>query len=249
LTTATFRFHGDLDDFLAPDRRGREICSPCAQRATTKHMIEALGVPHTEVARVFVNGEPAGAERLLCDGDQVDVHPDAGAGEPMTGWGAHPPADRPPAFVADAHLGALARRLRMAGFDTLYDNGLPDERIVALARAQARIVLTRDRELLKRRDVVLGRYVRALQPERQLREVFEHFALARWVRPFSRCMACNGALHPVDKALVIDRLPPRVRASFERFSTCADCGRLFWEGSHWRRMRGVLATLPSDPLS
>ncbi len=243
MVTATFRFHDELNDFLAPKRRRQAFSVPCAQAATTKHMIEALGVPHTEVARILVNGEPAGLDRLMQDGDQVAVYPRVAAMD------APPPAEAPlrrPGFVADAHLGGLARLLRMLGFDTLYDNHFHDDDIVSICAHDGRIVLTRDRELLKRRAVSRGCYVHALKSEAHLLEVVARFDLARSVRPFTLCLHCNAPLRAADKAAVIDRLPPKVREIHDRFSTCDICGHVYWEGSHWRSMRRQLdALLPA----
>ena len=228
MVTATFRFFGELNDFLARERRGAAFATPCARAATAKHMIEALGVPHTEVGRLLVNGAPGGLERLLEEGDDLAVYP---------------PSERAPAgiaFVADAHLGGLARLLRMAGFDTLYDNGYRDEQIVAIAGREGRTVLTRDRELLKRREVGHGCYLHTIRPEEQLRELFARLQLGGAARPFTRCLHCNLPLRPVPKAEVAARLPPSVRTQHEEFTCCDACGRVFWRGSHHRRMLAML---------
>jgi uncharacterized protein with PIN domain len=132
----------------------------------------------------------------------------------------------------------------MTGFDTLYDNHFGDDEIERLARTQSRIVLSRDRELLKRRGISHGCYVRALRSQPQLREVFERLDLARSARPFTRCLDCNSPLRPIKKAQILSQLPPGVRDHCERFSTCERCKRIFWEGSHWRRMRELVETLP-----
>jgi len=149
-------------------------------------------------------------------------------------------------FVADAHLGGLAHLLRMAGFDTLYDNGFTDSKIAAIAAQEERIVLTRDRDLLKHRSITHGCYVRTLKSEQQLREIVDRLELAGSARPFTLCLHCNAPLRAIDKALVQEQLPPRVRERYERFSTCDICKRVFWEGSHWRRMCAMLeeAMLP-----
>lgn len=243
MATATFRFYEELNDFLAPERRGREFAARCARAATTKHMIEACGVPHTEVELVLVNGESVGFERLLRDGDRVSVYPKFEALDitPLLRVRARPL--RETRFVADAHLGGLAKLLRLCGFDTLYDNGFDDGEIVALAAREARIVLTRDRELLKRRDVTHGCYVHALRPVVQLREVFARLDLARSARPFALCLHCNAPLRALDAALARERVPPRVGARYTRFSTCDTCRRIFWEGSHWRRMHALVDEL------
>lgn len=233
MVTATFRFHGELNAFLPRARREGDFALPCARAATTKHMIEALGVPHTEVALVLVNGEPSGLDRLLAEGDRVAVYPE---GEPQ----APPAQPQAPRFVADAHLGGLARLLRMAGFDTLYDNAYADEAIAAIAAADARVVLTRDRELLKRRTVEHGCYLHAIRPEAQLRELYRRLGLAALARPFSLCLHCNLPLRPRPKSEVLARLPESVRLQHDEFTACDRCGRVYWKGTHHRRMAAML---------
>jgi len=240
MVTATFRFYEELNDFLAPERRKREFTCPCARAATTKHMIEALGVPHTEVELVLVNGESAGFDRILEHGDRVAVFPKFEMVDvtPLLHVREHPL--RVTRFIADAHLGGLAHLLRMTGFDTLYDNNYHDRQIELLAAQERRIVLTRDRELLKRRSITHGCYVRALKPPDQLCEIFERLDLAHSIKPFTLCLNCNAPLRPVEKAAVLERLPPSIRERFDHFSTCDICQRVFWEGSHWQRMRTML---------
>jgi uncharacterized protein with PIN domain len=243
MVSATFRFYEELNDFLAPERRGHEFAWPCARAASTKHMIEALGVPHTEVELVLVNGESVGFDRMLRDGDRVAVYPKFESLDitPLLRVRAQPL--RETRFIADAHLGGLAHLLRMTGFDTLYDNAFRDEEIEHIAAAQGRIVLTRDRDLLKRRTITHGCYVRTLRSAKQIRELFDRLDLARSARPFTLCLHCNAPLVAVEIAQVAAQLPPGVRERYERFSTCNACKRIFWEGSHWQRMRAMVDEL------
>lgn len=215
MVTATFRFYQVLNEFLPPERRQRSFACRCAQAATVKHMIEALGVPHTEVELVLVNGESVGFERTLLDGDRVAVYPRFESLDisPLLKVRSHPL--RVLRFVADVHLGGLARLLRMSGFDTIYDGKLDDGQIAALAAREGRIVLTRDRELLKRRIISHGCYVHARQP----------------------------ALHEVDTEQARRQVPPRAVLLYSRFLGCDGCRRIYWEGSHWRSMRALLAPL------
>jgi hypothetical protein len=203
-------------------------------------MIEALGVPHTEVELVLVNGESVEFRQLLHDGDRVAVYPKFEALDITPLLRVRERPLRQLRFVADAHLGGLARLLRMAGFDTLYDNRFEDAQIAAIAGDEGRIVLTRDRELLKRRQITHGCYVHPLRSEQQLRFVFERLDLARSMRPFSLCLHCNTALRPIEAAQAASRVPPAVLARYRRFVTCDRCGRIYWEGDHWRRMRATL---------
>ena len=144
-------------------------------------------MPHTEVELILVNGESVGFDRLLQDGDRVAVYPKFEANDitPLLRVREHPL--RSIRFVADAHLGGLAHLLRMTGFDTLYDNNFRDEAIEAIAASEGRIVLSRDRELFKRRGITHGCYVRALRSADQA---------ARGVRP-ARPRRQRPAVHAV----------------------------------------------------
>ena len=242
MSAATFRFHGELESFIARERRGMASVHEYARAATLKQAIEALGVPHTEIGRVTVNGEPATLARIAREGDAIEVFPhEAGAA----------PFEEPLAFVADAHMGGLARMLRMLGFDALYDNNFDDAHIVALARAEHRVVLTRDREMLKCRDVLRGCFVHALKPEAQLKEVARRYGIAAHMRPFSLCLHCNLPLEPAAADAVVRQVPERIQQQYGTFRYCPGCERVYWEGSHWERMRSVLAEaleLPANTI-
>jgi uncharacterized protein len=229
VASASFRFQGDLGRFLKREYRDRSFLYACARAATLKNAIEALGVPHTEVGLVTVNGERATLQRIVREGDAIEVHP----------WQAGKMGSDP-IFLADAHLGGLARFLRMAGFDTLHEQRLKDEEIRRIAEEESRIVLTRDRELLKCREIARGCYVRAIKPEQQLQEVAARYGLAPRARPFTLCLHCNLPLEPVEKARVAERLPEQVSQLHDSFTHCRGCDRVFWPGSHYERM---LATL------
>ena len=228
---ARFRFDPELSFFLERARRDVPFEHGCARAATLKNAIEALGVPHTEVGSLRVNGKPATLQRIVREGDDIEV----------CGWRSVSDPDL--RFVADAHLGGLARFLRMLGFDTLHRNAFSDEEIRRLADEERRIVLTRDRELLKCREIARGSYVRALKPEAQLREVAARYALPAHARPFSLCLGCNLPLRPVVREEVAHRVPPPVYALHEQFVRCPGCGGVFWPGSHYARMRSALRDL------
>jgi uncharacterized protein len=246
MVTARFQFHQELNDFLARSQRGQAFECACPQTSSAKHMIEALGVPHTEVGLIVRNGRPAGFDAHIEPDDFIEIYP-AGHAPPGMADGAlllRPPLK--PAdlrFIADAHLGGLAQLLRLAGFDTRYDNNFPDDEIERLAHDESRVVLTRDRELLKRRTVLHGCYVRALQPDEQWREVAERLDLAPHVRAFRLCLMCNAPLRRAALDEIGDRVPEGVRERHTRFVTCDVCRRVFWEGSHWRRMRARINAL------
>jgi uncharacterized protein len=242
MSLASFRVHGALGNFLARERRGVTFDYACARAATLKQAIESIGVPHTEVGRVLVNSQPATLARIVREGDAIEVFPHERGAAPF---------EQPLAFIADAHLGGLARMLRMLGFDTVFDNALHDPHIVSQAAADRRVVLTRDRELLKCRDVLRGCYVQALKPEAQLREVAQRYSLADHMRPFSVCLHCNLPLARADEEAVRAQVPERIQSHYREFMQCTGCRRVYWEGSHWERMRSVLAQtleIPADAI-
>jgi uncharacterized protein with PIN domain len=145
-----------------------------------------------------------------------------------------------PRFVLDVHLGTLARYLRMLGLDTLYRNNSADEELAFLSAEQARILLTRDVGLLKSSIVTYGHFMRTVRPHAQLDEVIRRYGLKRWAKPFTRCMACNGKLLPVEKHAVLASLPEQVAQVFHDFKQCDSCARVYWEGSHMTRMRDLV---------
>jgi len=237
---ATFRFYEELNDFLPAARRKRAIEHRCACDATIKHAIEALGVPHTEVELVLVNGESVDFSYRVKESDYVSIYPKFECFDVAELLKVRAQPLRTLRFIADAHLGGLARWLRMLGFDTLYCNRYRDEQIRSIAQAEQRVILTRDRELLKCRDVTHGCFVHALHPQEQLRAIVDRLQLATSAKPLTLCLHCNVLLTAIEKSAVVDRLPARVAQTQERFCWCKGCDRIYWEGTHWKRMRELI---------
>ncbi len=206
-------------------------------------MIEALGVPHTEVELILVNGRPVDFSRRLEEGERVSVYPHFGMFDITPLMNLRRPPARGCRFIADAHLGQLAKNLRMLGFDVLYRNDYSDAEIARIAASEDRIVLTRDRDLLIRKEIIHGCYLHAVACDEQLVEVISRFNLAQAARAFSRCLTCNGELHSIDKSRVADRVPQHSRQVYERFFECKGCAQVYWEGSHVDRMRDRVAQM------
>jgi uncharacterized protein with PIN domain len=240
---AELRFYEELNDFLPEERRKRPVAVAVDRARSVKDAIESLGVPHTEVDLVIVDGRSVDFGHLLRGGERVAVYPMFESLDIAPLVRLRPRPLRDPRFVADTHLGKLARHLRMAGFDTLYGNDWDDDAIVALSNRDRRTILTRDRAMLRRRDVERGYCVRAVRSEAQLAEVVGRLQLEPLVRPFTRCRECNTPLEGVDRETVLGRVPGKVRELYDRFLRCPTCGRVYWEGSHFKRMRGVLDRL------
>jgi hypothetical protein len=246
MAEARFRFYAELNDFLPPPRRFIEFPSGFPDGATVKDRIESLGVPHTEVDLILVNGQAVDFAYRVQDGDRVSVYPVFEAFDIAGLTRLRPEPLREPRFVLDSHLGKLAAYLRLMGFDTLYRNCWADEQLAQVSRDERRILLTRDLGLLKRGAVTHGHFMRETNARRQLAEAAQRFDLARLAKPFSRCLRCNAQLEPVAKEDVRSQLPARTAAFYEEFRRCPDCLRVYWKGGHYRRMLELVAAYTED---
>jgi uncharacterized protein len=234
---AEVRFYAELNDFLAPWRRSRTTCYGFDVSGSVKDLIEALGVPHTEVDLVLANGESVDFLYRVKNGDRISVYPKFEAMDISPLVRLRPQPLRDLRFVADTHLGRLAAYLRMVGFDTIYRNDCGDEELAKISASEKRILLTRDRGLLKRNVVIRGYCVRTTNPRDQFAEVLQRFDLTASIVPFQRCVHCNELLEPTPKELISDRLLPETKQYFEEFCICPGCQRIYWKGSHYRRMQ------------
>lgn len=240
---ATFRFYAELNDFLPPPLRQAAVELSFSGTPSVKDSIEALGVPHPEVDLILVDGQPAGFDYLIAGGERVAVYPVFERFEIGPINRLRPEPLRVPRFVLDVHLGKLARRLRLLGFDTLYRNDFDDPAIVRCSVAERRIILTRDKGLLKHRQVTHGHWLRSCDPSQQVLEVITAFDLRARIRPFTRCLVCNSQLERADRDAVASHLPERLDTSIRNFSRCPGCNRVYWPGSHYDRLRGWLQLL------
>jgi hypothetical protein len=178
---ATFRFYEELNDFIPPARRKIAFDYAFNGTPSVKDSIEAIGVPHPEIDLILVDGESVDFDHLLNGGERVAVYPMFERVDISSLSRLRPNPLREPRFVLDVHLGKLAWYLRILGFDTICDRDCDDATIVAISVAQRRIILTRDKGLLKRREVTRGHWLRNIQPRLQIAEVVEAFDLRRKV--------------------------------------------------------------------
>jgi uncharacterized protein len=232
---ATLRFFGELIDFLATDKRIATV--DVADSPSVKDRIEACGVPHTEVDLILVGGSPVDFNYQLQAGDWASIYPVFRTLDIDGGLRPVPPHGR---FVVDINLGKLAKYLRLLGFDAVSDGDLDDGDLAEISAEQNRILLTKDRNLLKRSIIVHGYYVREVSPRDQLVEVVRRFELGETIDPFARCMECNGVVEDVAKSEIEDQLEPLTREHFDEFRRCSGCGRLFWRGSHFDKLSAIV---------
>jgi len=241
--TSAFRFYAELNDFLPADSVGREIAYQFGGAPSVKEAIEAQGIPHTEVDLILANGVSVGFDYRLHAGDRIAVYPVFETFDLTPLVRVRRAPLRAVRFVLDVNLGRLARWLRLLGFDAVYRHDFQDAAVACLAGRQNRVVLTRDRLLLHRKAITHGYWVRSDDPVAQVAEVLRRFQLERNVRPFRRCLACNGLIHPATKAEVLDQLEPGTRTHYEKFYQCDRCGKVYWHGPHHKHMLAQLQRL------
>jgi uncharacterized protein with PIN domain len=233
-------FQGDLSFFLRSKRTAME--RRLNERTSVKDVIEACGVPHTEVDLILVDGDPVNFGRVIGSESKVDVFPIEH--NPVTFF----PENRLQVlnirnFVADGHLGKLVRDLRLLGIDVLYDRDPEDRQLVELAVAQDRALLTRDRRLLMHSAVRHGYYPRSQNSLEQSVEVLRRFDLAQVLAPFTRCLLCNAMLEPADKAKITGQLEPLTKIYYDQFRRCSSCRQVYWSGSHFEKLQKRIETI------
>jgi len=239
-STATIRFYAELNDFLPPEKQKRNIEVSFLVSPSIKDAIEALGIPHVEIDLILVDGRSVEFEHRLSAGEHVSVYP---VFESLDVSSLTLLRNRPlrrPAFVADVHLRKLARLLRLLGLDVLYSNSYIDPELVRISKDEGRILLTRDRALLKHGDLTHGYWVRAIHPKAQAIEILRRFDLSCQVSPYTRCPLCNGLLERIDKADALDRIPTKTARWLEDYFECSACKKLYWRGTHVEKIRDTI---------
>ncbi len=237
MNRASFRFHGEINLFLPRPRRHTTIFHPFDWRASIKDMVESLGVPHSEIEVLLVDGMTVDFEYIVQPDAEIDVYGTLADAPVVPLTPLRPPLTGKPRFVLDTHLGRLASYLRMIGFDTLYRNDYPDDELALISSSEQRVLLTRDIGLLKRSLVVYGRFMRATDPRQQIVEVVRHYHLTEHIVPLQRCLKCNGLLTRVEKTAIEHRLTATTAQTYDVFHQCGNCGQIYWKGSHYTQMQ------------
>ena len=240
---ATFRFYEELNDFLPSYKRKTSFSYSFKGNPSVKHVIEELGVPHVEVDMILVNGISVDFSYRLKKGDQVSVYPVFESFDISNVQRLRAKPLRNLKFILDVHLGRLSKYLRLLGFDTLFEKDLNDSQIINISLSQHRIILTRDRGLLKTGTVTHGYWIRSSKPTGQLKEIMNRFNLKSSLIPFSRCLECNGILDEVSKREIMELLLPKTRDFYSEFKKCRTCGKVYWEGSHYEKMKNFIQTV------
>ncbi|MFO8033339.1 MAG: Mut7-C RNAse domain-containing protein [Desulfohalobiaceae bacterium] len=240
-------FHAELKTLLPAKHQASGVTSSDpARRASIKDIIESLGVPHTEVGCIIHLGQEVGFEYIPQPGQVLHVHAPKPPVDIKQATLLRPRPLQEPRFLVDVNVGKLARLLRMLGLDTAFDPCWEDAYIAELAWEEGRIVLSRDKGLLKRKKVEFGRLLRSNQPLEQLQEVLHFFGLGNGLRIFTRCLRCNSELQEVDKQSIQHLLLPKTKKYYQEFCICPGCSRIYWQGSHLEKMQNLLQRLQLD---
>lgn len=230
---ATITVAAELRFLLPPKAQHEPVAVQVDGVNSLLHIVESLGVPRTEIGRFLVNGNPELAGYQLRKGDQVVV-------EAPT----RPQAVPEQRFLLDVHLGSLARRMRLLGIDTSYSNDADDPELVEQAIAENRVLLTRDRGILRRRALPVGAFVRGQLADEQLADVLDRFALTPV--PWTRCPACNGLLRDASAEEVAPLIEPGTLRTYRDYRRCEDCGQPYWRGAHAERLSQIVESSTPD---
>ena len=233
--TVRLCFHGDLHVFLGPRRGEALVERQLKEKTSIKDVIESCGVPHPEVDLILIDEKAVGFDHTLASDAKVEVFPIENCGPFHTEKRLQ--TARIFRFVADVHLGGLARNLRLLGFDVSYDQHADDRQLLEIMARENRALLTRDRRLLMHRIVQHGYFPRSQNPEEQTIEVIRRFDLAELTAPFTRCLRCNGPLEEVQKAEIMEKLEPLTKIYYNQFRRCPDCEQIYWPGSHFSKLQ------------
>ncbi len=234
------RFYEELNDFLPDYKRKVNYELPFFGSPSVKDVIESQGIPHTEVDLILVNGISVDFQHKIVPGDRISVYPEFEILDISPLIQLRPEPLRITRFIADAHLGKLARYLRMCGFDTVYENDISDDKIINHSIKEKRIILTRDLGILKNGQVQRGYFIRAQKPLNQCREVIKKFNLFSQKRPFTRCLKCNGLFHTANKKSIKSMVPIKTYQYYQDFYRCSDCRNIYWKGSHYEKMLKII---------
>lgn len=239
------RFYAELNDFLPPEKRQVQFSFEFTLSTSIKDCIESMGIPHTEVDLLLVNGKSVGFNYLINGGDSISIYPVFESFDISDVIRLREFPLREPQFIIDVQLGKLANFLRLLGFDSLYRNDLMKNELIRTSIEEKRTILTKDRHLLKNKEVTRGYWLRSYNPKEQIIEVIKRFDLKDKIQAFSRCIICNTMLQPAAKENILEMLPPKIIELYNDFLFCPKCRKAYWKGTHYEKMFIFINTLLS----
>jgi uncharacterized protein with PIN domain/sulfur carrier protein ThiS len=249
MAKGTFRFYEELNDFLPKHKRKTTFEEAFREKRSIKDMIEALGVPHTEIDLILVNGKSVDFNYILQNGDRVSVYPVFESLNIANVTLLRKIPLRRHKFIADINLGNIVKYMRVLGFDIYYDSLLSNRKIIEISKRENRIILTKSRKLLKFKDVTHGIFIRPGTTTEQIRRIIDYLDIKDDIKPFSRCLRCNTLLKTVMKKKILDRIPPKSKELCDEYVQCQFCDKIYWKGTHFINMKKVVGQILSQTES
>ena len=243
----TFRFYEELNDFLPKNRRKADFETMYKGKRSIKDMIESLGVPHTEVDLILVDGKSVDFNYILQDKDRVSVYPVFESLNITNVTHLRKTPLRRNKFIADINLGNIVKYMRVLGLDVYYDSLLSSHKIIELSNKEKRIILTKSKKLLMFKDVSRGIFIRPGTTTEQIRRIIDYLDIYSIIIPFSRCLRCNTLLNSVPKEQIIDRIPPKTKKFCSEFFQCQSCDKIYWKGTHYIEMEKFVRQILDRP--
>jgi len=244
------RFYEELNDFLPQEKRKIRFQHQFFDNPSIKDLIESLGVPHTEIDLILVNGNSVNFSYIVQDKDDISVYPifesfDISNIQQLREITLYQQLKTiyQIKIIVDSHLGKLAKYMRLLGIDTFYKNDIQEIEIINISINEKRTILTKNKNLLKRNEVINGYWIRNENVESQIKEVVRRFKLQNKIKYFSRCLICNSQLKFIEKEKIINRIPSRVKEWCNEFYYCENCDKIYWKGSHYNKMLMTLKEL------
>ena len=245
----TFRFYEELNDFLPKHRRKTDFEAKFKGKRSIKDMIEALGVPHTEIDLILVNGNSVDFNYILQDEDRVSVYPVFESLNITDVTLLRKIPLRRNKFIADINLGDIVKYMRVLGLDLYYDPLLSTREIIEISKRENRVILTKSRKLLKFKDVSHGIFICPGTTTEQIRRIIDYLDIKDNIKPFSRCLGCNTRLDIVLKEKILDRIPPKTKEFCNEYVQCQSCDKIYWKGTHFINMQKVVRQILDQPES
>jgi uncharacterized protein with PIN domain/sulfur carrier protein ThiS len=245
MKSVLIRFYEELNDFLPKARQKKTFLCEFTGNPSIKDLIESVGVPHSEIDLILVNGKSVNFNYSVQDGDKISVYPVFESLDISEVQHLRAMPLRNTKFVVDVQLGVLAKYLRMLGFDALFKNNFSFEELIKFSLDERRTILTKNGELLKRKEIIQGYFVRNNLPKNQIKEILSRFDLVKNIKEFTRCLVCNSLLETINKNEIEYLLPPKVKESKNEFWICKTCNKIYWKGTHYLNMEKMIENVLS----
>jgi len=242
---AFFYFFGSLNDFLPEEKKGQKFVYHFKGIASVKNLIEAIGVPHSEIRKITNNNRKKFFNYTVKDNDLIRIYPyNYGINKFILSLSSVF-INCKIKFIIDVHLGKLGKYLKICGFDVLYNWKWDDNDIIKYANRDNRIILTHDAGLLKNKKVNKGYWTRSQNPDEQIVEVIDRYHLSGKIKPLKRCLHCNNLLVKTSKTEIKNKVPFMIFNKYRQFLCCHKCDNIYWKGPHYDSMKAFIKKIKS----